>query len=130
MSIIRKVTKLFYTKTHEWIERKDSDHVICGITDFSQDEKGKLVFIDLPKLHQRLLIGDPMGVVESVKSASDIFSPLSGIVTRVNDKLIENPHIINESCYDYGWIIELKFLENKELDSLLNYEEYFSLIDN
>lgn len=115
--------ELKYSKEHEWI-KLEGDIVTIGITDFAQKQLTDIVFVELPERGKTTTVSKPMAVIESVKSVSDIFAPISGEIIDVNTKLQENPEIINKDPYGEGWIVKIK-LENKdELDSLMSSAEY------
>ncbi|API87057.1 glycine cleavage system protein GcvH [Francisella uliginis] len=112
-----------YTESNEWVEVKDNIARV-GIDDYSQNEFGEIVYVDLPKVGQEYSKDDEVCVIESVKTASDIYSPLSGKIVKVNEELVNNPKLINESCYSDGWIFEIQIDNNEELSNLLNPEDY------
>ncbi|MEA3458588.1 MAG: glycine cleavage system protein GcvH [Candidatus Thermoplasmatota archaeon] len=114
---------LKYTDTHEWLKIK-GDNVLIGITDHAQSELTDIVFAELPEVGKELKKGDELCVVESVKSVSEIYAPISGKVVGVNEKLEDTPEIINESPYDDGWLVELEIKDKEELDDLLDSESY------
>ncbi len=112
---------LRYTKEHEWILVEGKKGIV-GITEYAQDSLGDVVFVELPEIGKKLKVGEGLGVVESVKAVSDIYSPCSGIVTAVNESLLDNPELLNQDPYGEGWLIEM---EVEELDSeLLTSAEY------
>jgi glycine cleavage system H protein len=119
---------LKYTDSHEWIKEK-GDKVIIGITDHAQSELTDIVFAELPEIGKEIKKGDELCVVESVKSVSEIYSPITGKIINVNDKLEDSPEIINEDPYDDGWLVEIKFSNKKELNELLDSKEYKKLIE-
>src|SRR5712691_3845722 len=96
-----------YTKTHEWVV-VDGKSVTVGITDFAQSQLGDVVFLELPSTGRNLAVRESFGVVESVKAASDLYSPVAGRVTAVNDKLTTNPELVNSDPYGDGWILKLE----------------------
>ena len=114
---------LKYTKTHEWL-KIEGKNAIVGITDHAQSELTDIVFVELPEIGKEIKKGDELCIVESVKSVSEIYSPISGKVVKVNDKLEDSPEIINESPYDNGWLIELEIKDKSEIDSLLDAKSY------
>jgi glycine cleavage system H protein len=115
--------ELKYTKDHEWVKVKDSTAVV-GITSYAQDELGDVVFVQLPDVGSAVKHSEPTGIVESVKAASDLFSPISGKVVAVNQKLFDHPELINQDPYGEGWMIEVEMTDLSELDKLLTSEEY------
>ena len=118
-----------YTKEHEWISIEDSTGVI-GITDYAQSALGDITFVELPKTDQEVEQGGELASVESVKAASDIFSPMSGKVIEVNSALESDPAIINQSCYDKGWIAKIKIADKEESSNLMNAEEYRQFLES
>ena len=117
--------ELKYTKSHEWV-RVDGDTATIGVTDHAQQLLGDLVFVELPEAGTTLSAEDACCVVESVKAASDVYSPLSGEVIEVNEALADTPETINDSPYDDGWLFKLKMSAETELDDLLDAEAYES----
>ncbi len=114
---------LKYTESHEWIEKLDNGNVRIGITEHAQSALGDIVFVELPE-EDSYATGDECGVVESVKTASDIYTPIAGTIVAVNDALEDAPELINESPYDDGWIFEMEVDNADDLDDLLTAEEY------
>ncbi len=117
-----------YTSSHEWVQKTDNSTYRVGITEHAQEQLGDIVFVELPEPENSYSEGDECGVVESVKTASDIYAPLGGTVVAVNEVLEDNPELINESPYDDGWIFELKAEDETEYESLLDAEQYRALI--
>ncbi|WP_119327864.1 glycine cleavage system protein GcvH [Cysteiniphilum halobium] len=117
-----------YSKSHEWV-RVEGDIAVCGIDDFAQSSAGELVFVELPELDDEVKAGDDVCVVESVKAASDVYAPVSGIIVEVNEALVDSPSMVNEACYDEGWLFKIKMDDPTELDDLLSAEEYADEID-
>ncbi len=107
----------------------DGDVVVVGITDFAQHELGDVVYVELPKLGERVTASQDFGVVESVKAASDLFSPLSGEVAAVNEDLGEHPELVNDSPYDRGWMMRVRPDDVAELDQLMDAQAYRQLIE-
>ncbi len=118
---------LRYSKEHEWV-RVEGDEAAVGITDYAQAELGDVVFLELPKQGDKVSQFQTFGVVESVKAASDLYSPVSGEVTAVNDKLLNQPEMVNKSPYEGAWMIRVRLSDPKELDALLSAEEYEAFI--
>jgi len=119
---------LKYTKEHEWIKIK-GDIAVVGITDHAQAELTDIVFVELPEAGKEVKKGEELCVVESVKSVSEIYAPLSGKIVKVNSKLDDSPEIINESPYDDGWLVELEIKDKSEVDSLIDAETYKKTIE-
>jgi glycine cleavage system H protein len=119
--------ELKYSKEHEWV-KTEGDEAVVGITDFAQAELGDVVFIELPKVGDTVTQGETFGVVESVKAASDLFSPVSGEVVAVNDALLTQPELVNKAPYADAWMLRVRMSEPAELDALLAPEDYESLV--
>jgi glycine cleavage system H protein len=113
-----------YTEAHIWVHVDDDDVATIGITDYAQSELGDVVFVELPEVESEVSAGDEVSVVESVKTASDIQSPVSGEIIDVNAELAETPELINSSPYDKGWIFKVRINNSSELDDLLNASDY------
>ena len=120
---------LLFTSSHEWVRDEGDDTVTIGITDHAQELLGDLVFVELPEVGDNIEAGGEAGVVESVKAASDIFSPVSGEVIEVNEDLVDSPELVNEQAYDNGWIYKIKVANASELDGLLNAEAYNEVVE-
>ncbi len=116
-----------FTKDHEWVE-KSGDLLIVGITDFAQNQLGDVVSIELPQVGSSFKQNDVIAIVDSVKASSDIFCPVDGEIVEVNEKLLENPELINQSAFGDGWIIKIKPKNSQQFDSLLSKEQYEELI--
>ena len=116
-------TDLKYASSHEWVS-VEGDTAIIGISDHAQDELTELVFIELPEIGRELAAGDPCAVVESVKTASDIYAPVSGQVIETNDALDTEPGTVNEDPYGDGWFFKIRLANPKELDDLLSPDDY------
>lgn len=117
---------LNYTKTHEWV-KVTGNTARVGITDFAQHELTDIVFVELPKEDAVLTRGKECAVVESVKTASDIYAPISGRVVKLNQAVVEAPEIVNSDPYGGGWLFELEITNSGELNDLLTAEEYNGL---
>jgi glycine cleavage system H protein len=122
-SNIRFSSGFRYTKDHEWISVEDSIGTV-GITNFAQEALGDVVFVQLPEINNFFKKKETLGSVESVKTASDIYSPVSGTVIEVNTELENDPSLINKSPLKEGWMVKLKLQDKKELEDLMNQEEY------
>jgi glycine cleavage system H protein len=113
-----------YTSTHEWIDTSHSDEMTVGITDHAQSLLGDLVFIDLPPVGKQVKAGEELGVVESVKAASDFYAPISGTVTAINTEVQEHIGLVNESPEERGWLVKIKPDNINELELLLDEHAY------
>lgn len=118
---------LKYSTTHEWARLEDGTAVV-GITDHAQSELGDIVYVELPQVGAKLSQGDMFGTVESVKTVSDLMSPVSGEVVRVNDALPDAPEMVNDSPYEQGWMIAVKLDNPSELDGLMSAGQYEAFI--
>ena len=114
---------LKFTSTHEWL-KEEQNEVIIGITDHAQQLLGDMVFVELPEVGDTVESGDELGVVESVKAASYFYAPISGVITAINEAVVENPAIVNTDPYNAGWLVKLKPSNLSEIDNLLTAEEY------
>jgi glycine cleavage system H protein len=112
-----------YLETHEWA-RRDGDAVRVGITDFAQDELGDVVFVELPEVDDTVEQEAEFGVIESIKAVSDVYAPVSGEITAVNEALFDEPELVNESPFDDGWMLEIAFADESDLEALLSPSEY------
>ena len=122
--------ELKYVETHEWVREDGDGTVIVGITDYAQGALGDVVYVELPEVDSEVEMGDEVAVVESVKGASDIYAPLSGTITEVNESLEGNPELVNTDPYRDGWFFRLKPRDVEELSSLMDSESYSELCDN
>ncbi len=115
-----------YTREHEWIKVEDAQAglALVGITDFAQEQLGDVVFVELPKVGASLAFMGKMGEIESVKSVSDLFSPVTGEVIEVNERLLDHPEITNNDPFGDGWLMRVRMSDAAELDTLLSAEEY------
>ena len=123
------MTQVYYTEDHEWVEVLDANKVRIGITEYAQDQLGDIVYVELPEEGDDLEAGDELGTVESVKSVSEILSPLTGTVTAVNDVLEDEPELVNDDATGKGWFIELETTDEVDVSGLLSKEEYAALIE-
>jgi glycine cleavage system H protein len=120
-------SNLKYTDTHEWLKLEDKIAKV-GITDHAQSELTDIVFVELPEVGKEVKKGEELCVVESVKSVSEIYSPVSGKVANVNKKLEDAPETINESPYDEGWLVELEIKDESEFETLIDADAYKRMI--
>ena len=118
----------YYTKDHEWL-KIDGNEATVGITDFAQKQLGDVVYLELPQSGAQLEFHQSLGVIESVKAVSDIFSPISGEVIEVNEELNDSPEMVNEDPHGKGWIIRLKIKDEGELDKLMSASEYENFLE-
>ena len=114
---------LKFTVTHEWL-KTGQDEVTVGITDHAQQLLGDMVFVELPEIGDAVNAGQELGVVESVKAASDFYAPVSGVVTAVNEAVVENPALVNSDPYVAGWLVKMKPSHLNEINELLNADQY------
>jgi len=119
---------LKYTDTHEWVKIKDEKTVVVGITDHAQKELTDIVFVELPAVGKEVKKGEEMCIVESIKSVSEIYAPVSGKITAVNKELEDAPEKINNSPYEEGWLVEIEIANKDELNSLLDADAYKKLV--
>ncbi|MEG6522258.1 glycine cleavage system protein GcvH [Desulfotomaculum sp. 1211_IL3151] len=119
---------LKYTKDHEWV-KVEGNRAIIGITDYAQDSLGDIVFVELPSAGEAVEAAESFGVVESVKTASDLYSPVSGKVLEVNEGLADAPELVNQEPYGKGWMIIVELDNPAELDDLMNAEQYQSMVE-
>ncbi len=115
--------ELLYTKTHEWARREGNDLVV-GITAHAQEELRDVVFVELPKVGKTVKQGEPAAVIESVKAAFDIYAPVSGTISRVNEAVAKSPQEVNQDCYGQGWLFTITPSNPEELSTLLSSEDY------
>ena len=119
---------LKYTKEHEWIKVENGEGKV-GITDYAQKELGDIVFVDLPDAGSEVQQNSTFGVVESVKAVSDLYSPVSGKVLKVNSQLNDEPELVNNDPYGKGWMITIEMKEKAELNTLLDVSQYQSYVE-
>lgn len=117
---------LLYSKSHEWV-KEEGDKVIIGLTDYAQSELGDLVFVNLPEEGDEMTVGESFSDVESVKAVSDVYAPVSGTVSEINEELLDAPESINEAPYD-AWFVKVKDVTEKE--ELLSAEEYKAFVES
>ncbi|GIN70922.1 glycine cleavage system H protein [Bacillus sp. J14TS2] len=115
--------ELLYSEEHEWV-KEEGEKVRIGITEFAQDELGDIVFVELPEVGDSVTANEPFGSVESVKTVSELYSPLSGKVVEVNADLDDSPEFVNESPYEKAWMIVIEPSNKSELDNLMTAEKY------
>jgi glycine cleavage system H protein len=118
---------LHYTAEHEWVKQTSDTLVKVGITDFAQGALGDIVYVQLPKIGESVQAGKVLGEVESTKSVSEIYSPLTGKISAINDALNSSPETLNSSPYEDGWIVEIEITDPQELSNLLDAAAYATL---
>lgn len=116
--------ELFYTKEHEWIRKETSGNVTIGITDFAQSSLGDVTYLDIPGEGKDIRAGQIFGTVESVKSVSDLYAPVTGTIVKSNQALVDDPSAINQDPYGQGWMLEIKITDAAELSKLLTPQQY------
>jgi glycine cleavage system H protein len=112
-----------YSKEHEWVKR-DGDTATIGITDYAQEQLGDIVYVDMPEAGATVAQFEKMGEIESVKAVSDLYSPVSGEVLRVNDAVVEKPELVNGDPHGDGWLMEVRLSDAAELDKLMTADDY------
>ncbi|GEL76632.1 glycine cleavage system protein GcvH [Tenuibacillus multivorans] len=118
----------YYSKEHEWV-KVEGDKVRIGITDFAQDELGDIVFVELPEEGDELDLDQPFGSVESVKTVSELYAPVSGKVVEINEELEDSPEFVNESPFEKAWMVVVELNDKSELDNLMDADAYKDMID-
>ena len=119
--------ELKYSDDHEWC-RVEGDYAYVGITDFAQSELGDIVFVDIPTLDETLAKGDVFGTIEAVKTVSDAFLPVSGVIEEVNEAIDADPSLVNSDPYGEGWMVKVKMSAPEEVDALLSADDYAAFI--
>lgn len=117
-----------YSKDHEWV-KIEGDQATVGITDFAQKQLGDVVYVELPEVGDKLEYHQSIGVIESVKAVSDVYSPVSGEITEVNNKLNDNPEILNEDPHSGGWILKMNVDDNSQLEKLMSASDYEKFLE-
>lgn len=120
---------LRYDKEHEWV-RVDGDTATVGISDFAQDQLGEVVYVDLPSVGDELAAGETFGEIESVKSVSELFAPVSGTIVEINEELATSPESINSDPFGAGWMVKIALTDVGQLDNLMSAGEYESFVAN
>jgi glycine cleavage system H protein len=120
--------ELRYSEEHEWTKTEDGNKVRIGITAFAQDELGDIVFVELPEVGDELKADEPFGSVESVKTVSELYAPVSGKVVEVNADLDDSPELVNESPYEKAWMVVVELSDSSELEKLMTAEQYEEMI--
>ena len=120
--------ELLYSKEHEWVKMEDGKATI-GITDFAQSELGDIVFVELPEVGDEVSKDQPFGSVESVKTVSELYAPISGKVVAINEELLDNPEYVNESPYGTAWMVTIEVTNDAEVEELMDADAYSTLIE-
>jgi len=121
--------ELKYASSHEWVRQEEGDIYVVGISDHAQDALGDIVFVEPSEVGAELEAGEGASVVESVKAASDIYTPLGGEIVAFNEELEDAPELINDEPYDSGWLFKVKINDEKELENLMDADAYQAQID-
>ncbi|HJL81665.1 MAG TPA: glycine cleavage system protein GcvH [Gammaproteobacteria bacterium] len=119
--------ELKFSTNHEWVRLEQDNVAVVGITDFAQDLLGDIVFVELPEVGQQVQLNDEIAVVESLKAASDIYSPISGVILEINEALSDQPEVINSSPDEQGWLYKIEYRNLDELNQLLSPDDYNDL---
>ncbi|TFB24284.1 glycine cleavage system protein GcvH [Filobacillus milosensis] len=118
-----------YSKEHEWV-KVEGDKVRIGITEFAQDELGDIVFVELPEEGDELELDEPFGSVESVKTVSELYAPISGKVVEINEELEDSPELVNESPFEKAWMVVVELSDESQLDDLMDADAYKEMTDS
>lgn len=121
---------LRYTKEHEWARVDDDGSVLVGITEHACEQLGEIVYVELPEVGADVFHGDEFGTVESVKAVSELFAPIDGKVVEINDKLEDEPEVVNQSPYEDGWLIRVAPSSDDQLDDLMDHGEYEAFVED
>ncbi|MBC1247270.1 glycine cleavage system protein GcvH [Listeria booriae] len=119
---------LRYSEEHEWV-KDDSGKFLIGITDFAQDQLGDIVFVELPEVGDTITQGDSIGSIESVKTVSDFYAPITGKVVAINEELEDAPELINSAPYEGGWLLKVEDVDAAQIDALLSADDYEKTLD-
>ena len=122
------MTNLLYSKDHEWVQQLEGNVVRIGISDYAQHALGDIVFVENAEVDSEVKANESVGSIESVKAVSDLMSPVSGVVVRINEELEDAPQTLNEQPYEGGWILEVELSDVEELKGLLSEDEYKAFI--
>ena len=125
--MVTVLKELKYTRDHEWARVQDSVATV-GLTDFAQEQLGDIVFVELPEVGTEIKQSEAFGAIESVKAATDMYAPVSGVIKEVNENLRNQPELINESPYDDGWMVKIDMSDDQELETLMSSTEYEQLL--
>ena len=120
---------LKYSKSHEWV-RVDGDIVTIGLADYAQNELGDITYLELPDVGDSIIAGEPLGVVESVKAASDIYAPVGGDVVERNESAVSSPEVVNQSPYGDAWLLKVRVGDSADVDALMDADTYDTFVEN
>ena len=118
-----------YSKEHEWV-KVEGDKVRIGITEFAQDELGDIVFVELPEVGDELELDEPFGSVESVKTVSELYAPVSGTIVEINEELEDSPELVNESPFEKAWMVVVEPSDTSQIEDLMSADEYQEMTDS
>ena len=121
--------ELFYTKSHEWVRQEDEEHITVGITSHAQELLGDLVYIEFPQLAQQVCSGQECVVIESVKTAAEVYAPIDGEISAINESIQDDPTVINHDPYQAGWLIRIKLTKPFDSNHFMNEQQYTHLIE-
>ena len=125
-----KEKEMYYSDEHEWVLMKTDNTVLIGITKFASDNLGDIVFIELPEAGSDVTQFEQFGEIESVKAVSELYSPVSGNISQINEAVVQNPEILSDSPYEEGWLIQVELKDKAELENLMNLKDYESFLES
>ena len=125
-----KEKEMYYSDDHEWVLMKTDNTVLIGITKFASDNLGDIVFIELPEAGSDVTQFEQFGEIESVKAVSELYSPVSGNISQINESVVQNPEILSDSPYEEGWLIQVELKDKAELENLMNLKDYESFLES
>ena len=125
-----KEKEMYYSDEHEWVLMKTDNTVLIGITKFASDNLGDIVFIELPEAGNDVTQFEQFGEIESVKAVSELYSPVSGIISQINESVVQNPEILSDSPYEEGWLIQVELKDKSELENLMDLKDYESFLES
>ena len=125
-----KEKEMYYSDEHEWVLMKTDNTVLIGITKFASDNLGDIVFIELPEAGNDVTQFEQFGEIESVKAVSELYSPVSGNISQINESVVKNPEILSDSPYEEGWLIQVELKDKSELENLMDLKDYESFLES
>ena len=125
-----KEKEMYYSDEHEWVLMKTDNTVLIGITKFASDNLGDIVFIALTEAGNDVTQFEQFGEIESVKAVSELYSPVSGNISQINESVVQNPEILSDSPYEEGWLIQVELKDKAELENLMNLKDYESFLES